>query len=161
MISTAVLIGAITGAVVVGAIGVAITYNVAEEKGAEGWELFGWTLLGVLAGSIVGAIGYGIGYAAGGTYANGLVAKSVTNGVNSFFSQSNKVHKLLKITRHNSSKYTPKTAAKLMKKTLAKGTFEAYKTVNSMVLASTNSQVTYVMINGTIMISDMWIRMGG
>ena len=48
-----------------------------------------------------------------------------------------------------------------MKKTLAKGTFEAYKTASSMFLSSTNSQVTFVMINGTIAISDMWIRSGG
>ena len=57
--------------------------------------------------------------------------------------------------------YTEKAMSKLMKKTLAKGTYKAYKTVNSMVLASTNSQVTYVIINGVIAISDMWIQSGG
>lgn len=41
------------------------------------------------------------------------------------------------------------------------GTCEAYKTVNSMVLVPINSQVTYVIINGAIKISDMWIRNSG
>ena len=166
MISTAVLIGALIGAAVLGTVGGVVAYNVAEENGAEGWELVGWTVLGVLGGAVIGAvvggaIGYGIGYLAGGTYSNGLVAKSVTKGVKSFMSNTNNIKHVLGKAKHNLSGYTAKSMGKLMKKTLAKGTYEAYKTVNSMVLASTNSQVTYVIINGVIKIGDMWIKSGG
>ena len=169
MISTAVLIGAIVGAIVGAGVGFGIAvYNDYKDDGEifngsiKWYDYLGATVLGCVIGAAVGAaLGYGIGYLAGGTYANGLVAKSVTKGVNVFFSQTNKVHKLFKLTRHNLSNYTVKTAAKLMKKTLARGTFEVYKTVNSMFLASTNSQVTYVIINDVIAISDMWIRSGG
>ena len=87
-----------------------------------------------------------------------LAAKAVTKGVRKFFAQPNKVHKLLNVARHNLSGYTQKEAARLMQNTLAKGVYEAYQTVGSMVLASTNSQVTYVFIDGVIAIGDMWIR---
>lgn len=57
--------------------------------------------------------------------------------------------------------YSEKAMAKLMKKTLARGTYRTYKTVNSMFLASKNSQVTYVINDGIIQISNMWIIGGG
>ena len=44
-----------------------------------------------------------------------------------------------------------------MKKTLAKGIYVAYKSVDSMVLSATGVQVTYTIIEGIIKISDMWI----
>ena len=163
MISTSVLIGAIVGAVIGAVVGGIVTYNVAQDSGAEGWELFGWTASGVVGGSVIGAIvgaaiGYGIGYLAGGTYANGLGAKSVNQAVKSFLSNRNNIHHVLDKPAHKLIGYSEKAMAKLMKNTLAKGVYEAYKTVDSMVLASTNSQVTYIIIDGVIYISDMWIK---
>ena len=168
MISTAVLIGAIIGAVVGAGVGFGIAvYNDYKDdgkifNGSVAWyDYLGATLLGGAIGAVVGgAIGYGVGYFAGGTYSNGLVAKSVTKGVKSFMSNSNNINHVLGKPKHNLFGYTEKSMMKLMKKTLSKGTYEAYKTVDSMVLASTNSQVTYKIINGAIMISNMWIKMG-
>ena len=168
MISTAVLIGAIIGAVVGAGVGFGIAvYNDYKDdgeifNGSVAWyDYLGATLLGGAIGAVVGgAIGYGVGYFAGGTYSNGLVAKSVTKGVKSFMSNSNNINHVLGNTKHNLFGYTEKSMMKLMKKTLSKGTYEAYKTVDSMVLASTNSQVTYKIIKGAIMISNMWIKMG-
>ena len=55
--------GLIVGAVISATIGGIIAYNAAKDNGSEGWELFGWTALGILGGGVVGgAIGYGIGY---------------------------------------------------------------------------------------------------
>ena len=52
-------------------------YNVAKDNGAEGWELFGWTALGALAGGIIGAaIGYGTGALI--TKATGVLGFSIT-----------------------------------------------------------------------------------
>ena len=137
--------------------------NMQEESGAEDWELLGWTVLGIVGGGVVGAaagaaIGYGVGYFAGGTYANGLAAKAVNSGVRSFFSQPNKVHKLFKLSRHKLSGYTPKTAAKLMKDTLSKGTVGAYKSVQSAYWQALNSEVTFNIVNGAICVSDMGFR---
>ena len=44
-----------------------------------------------------------------------------------------------------------------MKKTLEKGVYAAYKSVDSMIWAAAGSQVTYTIIDGIIKISDMWI----
>ena len=53
----------IVGAVIGATIGGIIAYNAAKDNDSEGWELFGWTALGILGGGVVGgAIGYGIGY---------------------------------------------------------------------------------------------------
>ena len=166
MLSTAVLIGAIIGGVVGLGVGFGIVaYNDYKDdgqifNGSVAWyDYLGATLLGGIIGIVAGGtIGYGVGYLAGGTYSNGLVAKSVTKGVKSFMSNTNNINHVLGKAQHNLSGYTAKSMGKLMKKTLAKGTYEVYKTVNSMVLASTNSQVTYVIINGIIKIGDMWIR---
>ena len=55
--------GLIVGAVIGATIGGIAAYNAAKDNGSEGWELFGWTALGILGGGVVGgAIGYGIGY---------------------------------------------------------------------------------------------------
>ena len=168
MISTAVLIGAIIGAVVGAGVsfGIAVYNDYKDDgeifNGSVAWyDYLGATLLGGAIGAVVGgAIGYGVGYFAGGTYSNGLVAKSVTKGVKSFMSNSNNINHVLGNPKHNLFGYTEKSMMNLMKKTLSKGTYEAYKTVDSMVLASTNSQVTYKIIKGAIMISNMWIKMG-
>ena len=59
---TALLIGLVVGTVVGAAIGGAVAYHVAQETGATGWELFGWTMLGIFGGALLGgAIGAGIG----------------------------------------------------------------------------------------------------
>ena len=163
LLSTAVLIGAVVGGVIGAAIGGTVSYKVAEKNGAEGWELAGWTALGALGGGAVGAaaggaIGYGVGYFAGGTYANGLAAKSVNKAIKSFFSQPNKVHKMFKLARHNLAGYTENTAAKLMKDTLAKGVVGAYKTVQKAAWTVMNSEVTFTVIDGEINVSDMWIK---
>lgn len=41
-------------------------YNTTKENGANGWELFGWTMLGIIGGGLIGgAIGATLGYFAG------------------------------------------------------------------------------------------------
>ena len=163
LISTAVLIGAIVGAVIGATAGGIVAYNVAKDSGAEGWELFGWTVTGILGGGVIGAaigaaVGYGVGYLAGGTYASGLSAKAVSGGVKSFLSQANKVHHVLGQAKHKLAGYTAKTIGKLMKKTLAKGVVSAYNSAKAAYWAVTGSEVTFVIIDGVIKISDMWIR---
>ena len=52
----------IVGAIIGASVGGAVAYDIAEESGAEGWELAGWTILGVIGGGALGgALGYGIG----------------------------------------------------------------------------------------------------
>ena len=99
-----------------------------------------------------------MGYLAGGTYANGLGVKAVNKAVKSFFSQSNKVNKMFKLARHNLSGFTEKTATKLMKDTLAKGTVGVYKTVQSAFWSVMKSEVTFTIINREIRVSNMWIK---
>ena len=164
-ISTAVLIGAIIG----GIIGLCIGFGIATYidykddgqifNGSVAWyDYLGAAILGGIIGAAIGAaIGYGIGYAAGGTYANGLVAKSVNSGLKSFLSQANRIQHVLGKSQHNLTGYSIKAMGKLMKQTLAKGTYIAYKTVDSMFWAAAGSQVTYKIIDGIIYISDMWI----
>ena len=116
-------------------------------------------LIGAIIGVVVGgAIGYGVGYLARGTYANDLVEKSVGGGVKSFLSQANKVHHVLGQSKHKLVGYTTKTMGKLMKKTLAKGVVSAYGKAQSAYRAIAGSEVTFVVIDGVIKISDMWIR---
>ena len=166
MISTVVLIGAIIGAVVGAGVGFGIAaYNDYKDdgqifNGSVAWyDYLGATLLGGTIGAVVGgAIGYGVGYLAGGTYANGLVAKSVGAGVKIFLSQANKVHHVLGQAKHKLVGYTTKTMGKLMKKTLAKGVVSAYGKAQSAYWAIAGSEVTFVVIDGVIKISDMWIR---
>ena len=62
--STAIIIGIIVGAIIGGTIGGVYAYNEASEAGATGWEFVGYTALGVLGGSAVGAFAGGfLGYA--------------------------------------------------------------------------------------------------
>lgn len=165
-ISTAVLIGSIIGGIIgaAGGFGIAVYIDYKDDgqifNGSVKWyDYLGATIVGGAIGALVGAgIGYGIGYAAGGTYANGLVAKSVTSGVKAFMSQANKVNHVLAKSAHNLGGYSAKAMGKLMKNTLAKGTYLAYKSVDSMFWSALNSQVTYVIIDGIIKISDMWIK---
>ena len=63
---TALLIGLIVGAIVGAIVGGTVAGCVASSNGAEGWELFGWIMLGVFGGAVIGgAIGAGLGAAAG------------------------------------------------------------------------------------------------
>ena len=166
MISTAVLIGAIIGAVVGAGAGFGIVaYNDYADDGeifngsVKWYDYLGATLLGGAVGAVVGgAIGYGIGYLAGGTYANGLGVKSVNQAVKSFLSNQNNIHHVLDNPAHKLIGYSEKAMAKLMKNTLAKGVVGAYKSVESAYWIEVGSEVTFIIINGVIKISDMWVR---
>jgi hypothetical protein len=75
-ISLAIL-GLIIGAGIGATVGGIIAYNIAENKGAKGWELFGWTVLGIVSGGVIGcAIGYGVGNLI--TNATGIYGLSIT-----------------------------------------------------------------------------------
>ncbi len=85
MISTAVAvgfwIGLAIGALAGATAGGIIAYNIAEDRGAEGWELLGWTALGILGGGLLGgvlgaAIGSSIGYGVGLLWGSAPVAGS-------------------------------------------------------------------------------------
>ena len=166
MISTAVLIGAIIGAVVGAGVGFGIVaYNDYADDGkifngsVKWYDYLGATVLGGAIGAIVGgAIGYGIGYLAGGTYASGLSVKSVNQAVKSFFLNTNKIHHALDKPAHKLIGYSEKAIAKLMKNTLAKGVVGTYKSVESAYWIEVGSEVTFIVIDGVIKISDMWIR---
>ncbi len=59
-------IGALAGATAGGI----VSYNAAKDNGAEGWELFAWTMLGIGCGGVVGgvvgaALGSSVGYGVG------------------------------------------------------------------------------------------------
>lgn len=85
-------------------------------------DYLGATLLCGTIGAVVDdGIGFGVGYLAGGTYDNGLVAKSVGSGVKSFLSQASKVHHVLGQSKHKLAGCASKFMGQLMKKTLAKG----------------------------------------
>ena len=163
LLSTAVLIGAVVGGIIGATTGGIASNNIARSKGAEGWELAAWTVLGVVGGGTIGAaigaaVGYGVGYLAGGTYANGLAAKSVDSGVKAFMSQANKVHHVLSNAEHNLSGHTLKAMGTLMKNTLKNGMVGPYKSVQSAYWAAANSEVTFTIIKDALKISDMWIR---
>ena len=62
---SAVLIGLIIGAIIGAVVGGTVAGVTAYNDGARGWELVGWTALGIVGGSAIGgAIGAGIGYVA-------------------------------------------------------------------------------------------------
>ena len=66
-ITTAIIIGLIAGAIIGGTIGGVTAYNMAQEIGITGWELAGYTALGVFGGAVLGGmIGAGIGAGIGG-----------------------------------------------------------------------------------------------
>lgn len=44
------VLGLIVGAVIGATAGGIVAYNVAKDHGAEGWELIGWTTLGIVGG---------------------------------------------------------------------------------------------------------------
>lgn len=71
------ILGLIIGAVVGATAGGIIAYNVAKDHGAEGWELVGWTALGIVGGGIIGG---SLGASAGAlaTHLTGVTGLSVT-----------------------------------------------------------------------------------
>ena len=74
---TLAALGAIIFGVVGATIGGVIAYNIAKNNGAEGWDLFGYTMLGILGGGLIGAaIGYGAGALI--THFTGVVGVSIT-----------------------------------------------------------------------------------
>ena len=63
-------IGLTVGAIAGATTGGIIAHNIAQNEGAEGWELLGWTMFGVLSGGVAGgvlgmAIGSAVGYGVG------------------------------------------------------------------------------------------------
>ena len=72
-----VVVGLIIGAIAGAVIGGIVAYNIAEENGATGNELFGWTMLGIVGGGVVGAA-LGAGAGAIVSKITGVVGFSVT-----------------------------------------------------------------------------------
>jgi hypothetical protein len=68
------IIGLVIGTAIGATAGGVIAYNVAKNQGAEGWELFGWTMAGIIGG----ALGAGVGALT--TQATGVLGFSVVNG---------------------------------------------------------------------------------
>jgi len=97
--TTAMLIGLIIGASVGAVAGGYIAGEKASEAGATGWELFGWTLLGVVGGAIGTLAGWAapaiggmfsssLALAGGGTaYSGAAIASVGILGVSVFMSQ--------------------------------------------------------------------------
>ena len=73
------MIGLILGVAAGATAGGVIAYNVAQDRGAEGWELFGWTMAGIFGGGIIGgALGAGAGALA--TQITGVLGFSIAKG---------------------------------------------------------------------------------
>ena len=78
---TCLIVGLIVGAVIGAAVGGKVAYDMAKESGATGWELFGWTVLGVFGGAVVGgAIGAAAGAVVGGIAAGVAALGSAIGG---------------------------------------------------------------------------------
>ena len=66
---SAIIVGLIIGAIVGATVGGALAYSLASQSGKEGWELAGFTILGIFGGALLGAaIGAGLGYVWGTTF---------------------------------------------------------------------------------------------
>ena len=161
-ISTSVIVGAIVGAIIGAGTAIAITaavdYNDNEQFDKPWYEylLFG-TVGGVVGAIIGGLIGYGVGYALGGTYSNGLVAKEVGKGIKSVLLDLKKVDHITN-AKHNLLGYSKHALHKLMKTTFAHGTVGPYKKAAlSVFLRSKGVKITFVIKEGSVLISDMWI----
>lgn len=163
-----VAVGGVVGAVIHGAaVGTLIGASVGAGVGAVGGMVydavqgneFGTSVLdGVKIGFGVGAItGMLIGGTVGGVNytPSGLNRFAINKAVNRTLADPNKMNHIMQV-KHGLPN-SPSAVGKLMKRTLIKGTIIPYKSVSSAVLAATHSQVTFTLINGAIMISDMWI----
>ncbi len=92
-----------------------MAYKIAEEKGAEGIELIGWTLVGVIGGGIAGAVvGGALGAAVG--YGVGLIGGSApavgSNGSVALWSGGS-------LTKQAAVGFAKQTGAKLISSTFA------------------------------------------
>ena len=149
--------GALIGAAVGAAAGIAAGAIYAGVTGADmGDSILQGFLTGFGGGAIIGAV---IGGAIGAmSYTpSGLNRGAINQAVRKTLRNPNKMHHILKNPSHNLTNYTTRAAGQLMKKTLVNGTVTAYKTVSSVVWTVMNSQVTYTIIGGVIMIGDMWL----
>ena len=165
LISTAVLIGAIIGGVIGATAGGIIAYNIASSNGATGWELVGWTALGVVGGGAIGAgigaaAGYGIGYLAGGTYVNGVGVRAAKLGLRASF-KTNKFSHVLK-GKHLFDKVladvTEKSVKNLAGKVLAGGSLIAsnpYKLI--MEYGDELLELRYVIVDGLVRIGTFFV----
>ena len=80
-----VIAGLIAGAIIGGTAGGIVAHNLASETGATGWELVGWTILGVFGGAAVGgAMGATIGAGVGGLLSGIFALGSVIGGGSTF-----------------------------------------------------------------------------
>ena len=80
-----VIAGLIAGAIIGGTAGGIVAYNLASETGATGWELVGWTILGIFGGTAAGgAIGAAIGAGVGGLLSGIFALGSVIGGGSTF-----------------------------------------------------------------------------
>ena len=120
LISTAVAvgfwIGLAVGAIAGATAGGIIAHNIAENHGAEGWELFAWTMLGIVGGGAIGgavgaALGSSIGYGVGLLWGTAPVAGS--QGAVALWSGGKG------IAGQVASTYAAKTGAKLVTNTFA------------------------------------------
>jgi hypothetical protein len=158
----AIIHGAAVGALIgagVGAVGGAVGGMIydAVQGNSFGTSIWAGTKagfgIGAIAGMLIGGVAGGISYTP-----SGLSKSAINQGVKNFFGQSNKVNKLFGKSAHDLAGYTSKTAAQLMRKTLINGTISAYGSARTAIWSVMGSQVTFVIINGAIMISDMWIK---
>jgi len=136
-------LGAISGAVYDGVNG--------NEFGTSIWTFskagFG---IGAIAGAVIGGAYDGFSYTP-----SGLSKSAINTAVRNVTGNTNKMNHMMQ-AKHGLPN-TVKGIGNLMRKTLINGTVTPYKTVSSVVWSVTNSQVTYIVIDGAIMISDMWI----
>ena len=147
--------GALIGAAVGAAVGIAGGAIYSAVTGADmGESILSGFLMGFGIGAVVGAI---IGGVAGGfNYTHsGLSRGAVNKAVNSTLKDANKMNHIMQ-PKHNLPK-SIKEVGKLMKKTLIKGDIMPYKSVSSAFWAVANSQVTFMIVDGLIRISDMWV----
>ena len=108
------------------------------------------TAIGAAIGAVVGGVVGGISYTP-----SGLSRAAVNKAVNSTLKDANKMNHIMQ-PKHNLPK-SIKEVGKLMKKTLIKGEIVPYKSVSSAVWSVANSQVTFLIVDGLIRISDMWV----
>lgn len=171
-VGTTVLAGTLAGAIIHGAavgalIGAAAGIGLGATAGAVGsliaGEKFGseefWsnTLYGSMAGFGAGAIiGAAIGGVAGGlSYTpSGLSKGAINQAVKSTLSNSNKMHHIM-MPKHGLPN-SINAVGNLMRNTLINGTISSYGSASTAIWAAGGAQVTYIIIDGLIHISDMW-----
>lgn len=160
----AIAVGAAKGVLIGAAIGIgagatagAVGSLIAGEKLGSG-EFWSNTLYASLACFGTGAlIGAAVGGAVGGLSwtPSGLGRGAVNQAVKSTLSNSNKMHHIM-MPKHGLPN-TINAVGKLMQNTLINGTLSSYGSASTAIWAAGGSQVTYMIIDGMIHISDMWM----